>query len=252
MKPMSWIPKGKEQKGAGKCFVQTFNYFTSLVVWVAQRSVFIWSHQTFSAPLSFTLASTPLMLHRAFLPMTLTDVSSAPHASQIEAEIKKKYPSAHFFAWRPSSCTRAALSFYTNITSCLLKSACTVESTFTGPPTYRASAEKNHQRFAYTFPMNNSALCNAHKQVRFLFWGISSQPRFPAEQPVVLLGLAASQSVQHLENSKGAREGLSSPSLWLCGGARRQDMACPRVSVRLKLFWKPLSFDTVWGTAFRG
>lgn len=78
---MSWMPKGKVQKGAGKCFVQTFNYFTSLIVWVAQWSVSIWSHQTFSALLFLTLAGTAL--HRPLFPMMLTDVSSAPHVLQL-------------------------------------------------------------------------------------------------------------------------------------------------------------------------
>lgn len=49
---MHRMPKGEEQEGAGKSCAQTFNYFTSFTVWVAQWHVSIWSHPTSRALLS--------------------------------------------------------------------------------------------------------------------------------------------------------------------------------------------------------
>lgn len=135
----------------------------------------------------FALANTPLTQHGAFFSHDAHRCELwSPHFrarswnKKTQIPKKKPTPSAHFFACKPRSWnTVAALSFYTNITAGLLKSACRVESTFPWTSQPLIFCWEKYLSFAYTLPMNNSALCNAHEHVRFLFWGVSSPPRWP-------------------------------------------------------------------------
>lgn len=210
------MPAGKEQKGIGKHFVQTFNYFTSFAVWAAQGYVFVWSHQTFRALLFFLL-----QLAHCIHSMELysTDIHRCElWSSRFRAggwyQKKKKSPSTHFFACKPRSwSTMAALSLYLNIIAGLIQSSCLVKSTVLDLQPLSFRREK-HQILLTHFLWIIQLYVMAMNMSGLSFWEVSSQPYWPCWATCT-----APWPLSLMEIPTGSRQGLSHPSCSFTGSS---------------------------------
>lgn len=209
------MPTGKEQKGIGKHFVQTFNYFTSFAVWAAQGYVFVWSHQTFRALLFF-------LLQLAHCIHSMELYSTDIHRCELWSSRfrdggwykKKKIPKYSFL------CLQTQILKHYDISQPLPQHHCRLDSKFlpgkkhcSWPPAAEFPPRKTPNS-AYTFPVNNSALCNAHEHVRFVFLG-----DFLTTLLALLSNLHCSLASQPHGNPYRLKARAVSPFLQLHGGA---------------------------------
>lgn len=206
------------------------------------KDMFSFDHIKLSVHYSLpATASTLLTQHGAFFPLTFTDVSSDPHASELQAEIKgkKKSPSIPLPADPDAEAPwQLSASASTSLQACFEVLAW--QEVLLLDPQLLGCHWQKHQVLLTHF-LWIIQLC-AMPTSGLPFGRFPPNLGGPAEQPAVLLGLSSSWKSQQAQ-------GQGCLTLPVASGG--SSMAGQGSSSCLELFWELPSFGTVWEIAFR-